>query len=124
MRQGRHCRAVQPRAHFAVDLLVRHGVARAMIQGTGTSLVRIALVAAAVGALLRWAASMAHGDGARGDGPMPFPLPVDDDCRDFTALPPVPAPSQAMPRPMAPRVSWQSAPALRAIPALWTERRQ
>ena len=94
-----------------------------MTQGTSISLVRIALVVAALGALLLWADSMAHGDDIR----RPLPRLVDD-CQDFSDLPAAPGPSQTM----APHVSWRPTPALRAIPAppaqraipvLWTERR-
>jgi hypothetical protein len=96
---------------FDVDPPVRHGVTRAMVQGTGIfSLLRIALVVAALGALLLWAASMAHGDGQR---MLPFLV---DDCQSFGELPIVTDPSQTM----APHVSWRGTPAPRATPALWT----
>jgi hypothetical protein len=82
-----------------------------MIQGTGLfSLVRIALVVAALGALLLWAASMAHGDGRP---LLPFLV---DDCQSFGDLPAVLTPS----RPVTPHVSWRAAAPMRATPALWT----
>ena len=117
MHRGRHCRTQQRSADFSVHPLVPHGVAHAMVQGTGTSLVRIALIIAALGALLLWAASMAHGD----DPPHPLHSSalLVEDCQDFTDLPTIPGPPQAM----APHVSWHHEPAMRAIPALWTEYR-
>jgi hypothetical protein len=94
-----------------------------MAQGAGISLGKITFAAAALGVLLLLLASAVHGD----DRGPPHPLRsgaggallVDDDCQSFTDVPPLPAPPQAM----TPRVSWHRAPAVRAIPAVWTEYR-